>query len=124
MFEIKPAYSESPVGDTLMVVDEERDVWLQRLKGNGTEPGDYFKLVWKGQEIVFFVDSDNCWDEHGNEYIVLHISQFGGSPYISNGKGQAIEIPAWDPDNSEQERQAMLLATEALLAFGGFYNGY
>ncbi|MFD1196997.1 hypothetical protein ACFQ3K_01460 [Brucella gallinifaecis] len=124
MFEIKPAYSEGPCGDTLMVVDEGRDVWLQRVKGNGTEPGDYFKLVWKGQEIVFFVDSDNRWDEHGNEYIVEYISQFGGSPYVWNRKGESIKIHAWHADSPEQEREAMLLAIEALLVYGGFYDGY
>lgn len=75
-----------------MVVDEGRDVWLQRNGGNGTEPGDYFKLVWKGQEIAFFVDGDNRWNEHGNEYIVEHISQFGGSSYVRNRKGESIRI--------------------------------
>ncbi|WP_025091235.1 hypothetical protein [Brucella intermedia] len=124
MFEIKPAYSESPCGDTLMVVDEGRDVWLQYIAGNGTEPGDYFKLVWKGWEIAFFVDSDNRWDEQGKEYTVKHISEFGGSPYVSNRKGQTIKIPAWHADSPEQEREAMLLATEALLAYGSVYNGH
>lgn len=50
MFEIKPAYSIGPNGDDKMVLDEERDVWLQRIGMVGfDEPlAEIFKLVWGG----------------------------------------------------------------------------
>jgi len=118
MFEVKPAYSVSPTGDKLMMIDETRDVWLQYIGGYGSEPGAYFKLVWKGQEIAFLVIPENRWDDEGKEYIVQHIYEFGGTGPLRGS------VKPWKAETPQRRREAMLLAVEALLAYGGLYDGY
>lgn len=120
MFEIKEAFSKGPAGDTLMVIDEERDVWLQYLGGLGSEPGSCFKLVWKGQAIGFDIRPDNQIDEEGNDYTIRRLFGFGDSINAEAKDG----IKPWRTKDDEDRRQAKLLAVEALLAYGGFYDGY
>ncbi len=122
MFEIKKAYSLGPNGDDLMVVDEDRDVWLQRICSidiRGEYPGDVLKLVWEDRVIPFECPSESNWDESGNEYLVKRFQYFGGA---AQAEYQAGILPYEFKDDAER-REAMLLAVEAVLAYGGFYNG-
>ncbi len=103
-----------------MVVDEDRDVWLQRIATLGREmSGSLFKLVWGDRIIPFECLSESKWDENGNEYFVQRLRYFGGA---MGAEFHAGILPYEFRDEAER-REAMLLAVEAVLAYGGLYNG-
>lgn len=103
MFEIKPPYSEGPSGDRLMVVDEDRDVWLQYIGGMGSQPGACFKLVWRGQEISFDVHANSEFDEDGNEIIFRRIRNLGTS--ITAELKSKIKYWIAESESEKRERQ-------------------
>ncbi len=103
-----------------MVVDEDRDVWLQRIATLGREmSGSLFKLVWGDRIIPFECLSESKWDENGNEYFVQRLRYFGGAPRAEYDAG----IMPYEFRDEVERREAMLLAVEAVLAYGSLYNG-
>lgn len=125
MFEIKPAYPADQEISKWMVVDEERDVWLQRIGMVGfDEPlAEIFKLVWGGRvipfEVQYTVAAKGSFLGDTDESSTIRFLGFGGS----SGAYYKAKIPAYQFESDEEREAAMLLAVEAMLAFGSFYNG-
>lgn len=119
MFEVKEAYSKGPLGDDQMVVDVDRDVWLQRVCGLGIDRGDIYKLAWKKRVIPFEILFDSRRDDGGKEYIVQRFKTFGGSL-----SAERFGLKPYHFEDEEERRQAQFFAIEAVLAYGGFYDGF
>lgn len=120
MFRIEPALERGVLGDDKMVVDHERDVWLQRVSGLGPEPGDAFKLVWGGRVIPFeTVRAPVMKSDGSTAYYLAKFRSFG-----SSGSARLrANIPVYRFQSDEERQQAMMLAAEALIEFGDVYNG-
>ena len=100
------------------VVDDERGVWIQFLAGRGRSSGGVFKLVVGETVIPFETDRDFFEDADGAGHLLTRFVFFGLSP-AANARGVAPNVITSLPER----REYMLLATEALLVFGSFYDG-
>ena len=118
MFQIKAAISKGPSGDTKMVVDESRDVWLQRVGEVLFTRGRVFRLVWKGNVIPFETTTEHRRDERGKDYISVRFRTFGSKVHA-----ERHGVGPYHFSGEEERRQAMILAVEALRTFGGNYSG-
>ena len=114
MFRIENAASASDH----KIIDDERGVWIQFLAGRGRSPGGVFKLVVGETVIPFETDRDFSEDADGAGHLLTRFVSFGLSP-AANARGVAPNM-MMSPD---ERREYMLLAAEALLVFGSFYDG-
>ncbi|TFC54519.1 MULTISPECIES: hypothetical protein [unclassified Cryobacterium] len=114
MFRIGKAGSASDY----KVVDDERGVWIQFLASRGRSPGGVFKLVVGETVIPFETACDFIEDADGDGHLLTRFDLFGLSPAASV-RGVAPNMMI-SPD---ELREYMLLAVEALLVFGSFYDG-
>ena len=121
MFRIEPTPWNDPVlgKPQKRVIDHERDAWLQFVlrKRNSTR---VLKLVWKGNVIPFEAIRTEVRDEPPGEiWYCWRLGVFGGT----------IAAKLWDGTepyefgSPQLRRQVQMLAVEALLVFGGHYNG-
>ena len=98
------------------VVDQERNAWLRLDGSTGKEPGLVFRLFWEHRVITFEVTYEECADERtGKRFLLYKFWTFGDSVFA--------KAPPYNFVNAEERASAMLLATKALIVFGGFYNG-
>lgn len=118
MWEVRDAPSKGPTGHSKMTIDETRDVWIQPVGVMIGDPGRIFTLVWRGCAIPFDTIEESRRDGDGKEYIVVRLRSFGGSAFAFQ-----YGIAPYRFNSDEERRQAMMLAVEALLAFGSDYNG-
>jgi hypothetical protein len=119
MFQIE-AMERSGSGRNRIVVDHVRGVWLQMLTSIGPEPGTVFKLAW-GERVIPFeaVRQEQHQHDFGEVYFLTRFLAFGRSIFAKSHSG--IDEYAFE---SRQERtQAQMLAVEALLIYGGHYDG-
>jgi hypothetical protein len=100
------------------VVDDERGMWIQFLAGRGRSPGGVFKLVVGETVIPFETDCDFIEDADGAGHLLTRFVFFGLSPAAS-ARGVAPNVIT----SPVERRKYMLLAAEALLVFGNFYDG-
>ncbi|TFC61186.1 hypothetical protein E3O62_05835 [Cryobacterium sp. TMT2-15-1] len=114
MFRIERAASASGH----KVIDDERGVWIQMLCGRGRTPGGVFKLVVGETVIPFETERDYIEDADGAGHLLTRFVFFGLSPAASV-RGVAPNMMM----SPSERRRYMLLATEALLVFGSFYDG-
>jgi hypothetical protein len=102
-----------------LLVDHARDVWLRygSTATNGSFKG--FLLGWGEREIPFDVQTTPLQDDTGQTYYLKRFISFGGSaaPRVT----ELMESYNFQ-DDTEREH-ATLLAIEAMIAFGGYYNG-
>ena len=122
MFEIKKTNWVGPLGDNLMVIDYNRAAWLQRICSiniSGAESSNVFKLVWDGRAIPFECLSETKHDQNEKIYLIKRFRYFGTAERAEAVAG----IPPYEFADKTERRVAMLLATEAVLAFGSLYNG-
>ena len=124
MFEIRQAYSVGPRGDDEMMVDEGRDAWVQRISNMSFDVpgGQVFKLVWGDRVIPFDVLATTVPIEGGGSddyYVVRKFHTFG-----SSAKARlAADIETYHFADDAERRAAMMLAIEAVLAYGSNYDG-
>jgi len=104
-----------PDATSRSVVDVERGVVLQRVSGQGQVPNAEAMLMsWQGRLIPF----DTRFRSAGGHYIV-DFDSFGVSYTVKLRVG----ILQYVFPDAEAQREAQLLAVEALLVYGEFFNG-
>lgn len=101
------------------VVDHERRATLQLLAGNGREPGYVFTLETANMLIPFDVSTKVETTGSGEYRYIKTFVTFGYSP-----RARLLADVKQTLFQSKDERDNLqLLATEALLIYGGFYDG-
>jgi hypothetical protein len=118
MWEVRNAPSKGTTNHDNMMIDASRDVWIQPIGVTIGDPGRVFKLVGGDNVIPFDTIEESQRDEEGKEYILVKFHSFGGSPFAAQ---YGVETYRFRRD--EERRQAMMLAAEALIAFGSDYDG-
>lgn len=103
-----------------IVADHARGVWLQMLSSIGPEPGTVFKLVWGERVIPFEAVRDEQHQQGTSEvFFLTRFLTFGRSIFAKSRSG----IDEYSFESPEERKQAQLLAVEALLIYGGHYDG-
>ncbi len=121
MFHVEPAVGEqaSEKGD-MVVIDRERDVWLQFVSGYTMRPGTALKLVWQGRVIPLGISRNEQKDEiTGETFYLITFKSFGADATAKHYGG----ILPYKFEDDEEYRQARMLAVEAVLVYGSYYNG-
>ena len=119
MFQMKPAEPLVWSASAKAMVDEGRDVSLQRIGTTGRDPGFTFILTWGGRVIPFAVSFEaHKATEDQPEYTTFRFTDFGAT-YDAFSKG----IEGYRFRDEAEREAAQLLAVEALLAWGGNYRG-
>jgi hypothetical protein len=119
MFQMKPAEPLVRSASAKAMVDEGRDVPLQRIGTTGMDPGFVLVLTWGGRVIPFAISFEpHKATEEQPEYTIFRFTAFGAT---NDAFWKGIEGFRFR-DEAEREA-AQLLAVEALLAWGGNYRG-
>lgn len=116
MFSIEKTPESGEFRGKKYVVDHDRNVWLEYVSGHGPHPGGAFHLKWGAHSIGF--DTDYTEFPDGN-YVVETIRNFGNSIDAEMHLG----VRQYIFDDPQTRREAEALAAEALVVFGGYYNG-
>jgi hypothetical protein len=101
------------------VIDESREADLQRAYGKGPVPGVSFVLSWGGRVIPMDVVRRQVHNPDSAPYLLSVFQTFGFSPAIKFRAG----IKSFSFSSADEEHTARMLAVEALLVFGGNYDG-
>jgi hypothetical protein len=102
----------------MRIADHERGAWIQDLTTHGIDPGRTFQLVWGSRVIPFDADTTVSADRDGKVY-VYHIQGLGTSSWAR----LLVNVGAYTFASDEERDEAMMLAAEALLVFGDYYDG-
>lgn len=94
------------------VIDLERNVWMRAEHGSRAGR-EYFSLRWEDRVIPFIAIPIGRSDPKGP--FVWQVGGIGDPPF---GK-----LPPYNFRDSEEERLAEQLIAEAMIIYGGFYNG-
>lgn len=98
------------------VIDEERSTWLRFEMATGKDPGMVFKLKWEHRLIVFEATLETKVDDlTGSPFYLYKFQAFGESIFS--------HVPSYEFADATELDAALLLTAEALITFGGFYNG-
>ena len=128
MFRIEPTpWPEGSQGQPgRRVIDPDRNVWLQFIHGSRARVNT-MKLVWKDEVIPFEISLRGFKDDPpGGTSYVWHFERFEGTTsaqnwgYVDPSKGG---VTPYHFDDPSVRREAQLLAVEALLVYGGNYDG-
>lgn len=118
MFEIQQ--SDPSDMTTKRVVDPERDVSLELVALPGRNPGGAYVLRTPQATVPFETSEQDGLRDAGGLYRRTTFTSFGSSLYASTRAGITPAIFA----SAEDEQALMMLAIEAILIFGDYYNGF
>lgn len=102
------------------IVDATRDVVVSLLEG-ARDGGGVFVLSWGSRRIPFDArkrDEDGVRPDGWVGHMHYSVSAIG-RPHVQGSWSE----PPYDFEDRDEEEQACLLATEALLVYGDHYNG-
>lgn len=108
--------SDRANGTKKAVVNSERDAWLQMDRAIAGESGGFFRLYWAGRLIPFWAPLRTEIDENTKqEFYVYELPSIGDSP--------STKLPPYRFVDDAEQIKGLLLAAEALITFGGLYDG-
>lgn len=119
MFTTRKSPHIGPTGDVLEVADDERSVSLQRASNMVGRLGKTFILRWQGRTIPFDVTMQLVKARDPNDsYTIQRFTAFGGSVFVKE-----FGIPPYNFKDDDERHHATMLAIEALIAYGNYYDG-
>ena len=118
MFEIQQ--SDPSDMTTKRVVDPERGISLELVALPGRKPGGAYVLRTPRVAVPFETSEQDGLRDAGGLYRRITFTSFGSSFYASTRAG----IPPALFESAEEEMALMMLAIEAILIFGDYYNGF
>lgn len=124
MFRIEPTPTQRPLGQgNLWIIDHDREVTLERVGATGPDPEmqDLMKLVWQGRVVAFYMATAGAVDAVTGEKFLLRIIKGFGAEIRNEYYGVYTNFHKFVSD--EEKRAAYLLAVEAVIMYGRFYNG-
>ena len=129
-FEVREALPTQIWGrmrDSRVVIDPEKDAWIQRVGTLGRNGYVLFRFVWNGRIIPFEATFRRHQQKDGQEYSYWTISTFGESEREywrhSGPNFPSCYMPPYRFESEEEKETAVITAAEALLAYGRFYDG-
>ncbi|WP_164205964.1 hypothetical protein [[Micrococcus luteus] ATCC 49442] len=118
MFAIEEHDGYSAYNERRHVIDHDSQARLQLINGSAQTGQDLFLLTWQGRSIPIVTFSQNTADrESGLNQVHVHIRAVGESRFASNSELAASVL------SPEDQVLAHRLAAEALLVYGGWYDG-
>lgn len=115
----------------MRMIDRDRDAWLQVVQRHANSNVEAFKLVWRGKLIPF----EAAWspypppgyqpkeEDRGKHHLHWTIAPQHTHPFGVSVAAKLRGIPPYEFSDEAEKESAILLAAEALLAFGKAYNG-
>ena len=122
MFRVEPTPTKRPLGrGNKWIADHERDTSLETVGALTQESRQFMKLVWRGRVTPFEIVRSQMRDEStGEVYYLTQFTRFPGA-VVKKDYGDDVVFHRFASD--EERREAQLLAVEALLVYGGIYDG-